>query len=179
MGELVAKSCDIDGLWLLKLPEFVDSRGSFVEAFQTQRLAEAGLPRFEPVQHNLSYNERRGVTRGIHAEPWDKLTTLVQGHAFVAIVDLRAEKFGQVECFELGPGEALFVPQGCGNSFQTLEDHTVYSYLVNDLWSADSSYGMVNLFDPELAIPWPVGSDQAIISKKDAGHPMLAEIRPR
>ena len=29
-------------------------------------------PAFDVVQNNFSYNEERGVTRGLHAEPWEK-----------------------------------------------------------------------------------------------------------
>ncbi len=28
-----------------------------------------GLPDFEPVQNNISFNTKKDVTRGIHAEP--------------------------------------------------------------------------------------------------------------
>ncbi len=50
------------------------------------------------------------------------------------------------------------MPRGVGNAFQTLEDETVYSYLVNDHWSptAKDSYTFVNLADETLAIDWPI-----------------------
>ncbi len=37
-----------------------------------------------------------------------------------------------------GLDTAIFVPRGVGNSFQTLEENTAYTYLVNDHWSADA-----------------------------------------
>ena len=36
----------------------------------------------------------------------------------------------------------------------------------------------MNLFDPELGIDWPINKDQAIISEKDAAHPLLANVIP-
>lgn len=48
------------------------------------------------------------------------------------------ETFGATVTVELGPDTAVFVPRGVGNSFQTLEDNTAYTYLVNDHWSADA-----------------------------------------
>jgi len=121
--------------------------------------ANLGLPDFAPVQNNVSFNVRRGATRGIHAEPWDKMVSVATGRIFGAWVDLRAgESFGRVVTLEMGPETAVFVPRGVGNSYQTLEDATSYSYLVNDHWSPDarSSYTFVNLADPSLAIPWPI-----------------------
>ena len=35
-----------------------------------------GLPDFGPVQNNMSFNTAAGATRGIHAEPWDKLVSV-------------------------------------------------------------------------------------------------------
>jgi dTDP-4-dehydrorhamnose 3,5-epimerase len=98
---------------------------------------------------------------------------------FAAIVDLRAgDGFGRVETFELTPERALFVPRGCGNSFCTLEPHTVYSYLVNDLWQPGLTYPAVDLFDADLAIAWPLPVDQMVISDKDRGNPPLSEVEP-
>jgi dTDP-4-dehydrorhamnose 3,5-epimerase len=67
-----------------------------------------------------------------------------------------------------------------GNAFQTLEDETVYSYLVNDHWSAAAreSYTFLNLADETVAIPWPIPLAQAELSDADRAHPRLAEVRP-
>jgi dTDP-4-dehydrorhamnose 3,5-epimerase len=98
---------------------------------------------------------------------------------FTAIVDLReGPGFGRLEAFELTPSQGLYVPRGCGNSFCTLEPNTVYNYLVNAHWSPDAEYTLVNLFDPQLAVPWPLPRDQLIYSEKDAGHPMLDSVTP-
>jgi dTDP-4-dehydrorhamnose 3,5-epimerase-like enzyme len=34
------------------------------------------------------------------------------------------------------------------------------------------------LFDPALGINWPISQDQAIISEKDAAHPLLDNVIP-
>jgi dTDP-4-dehydrorhamnose 3,5-epimerase len=98
---------------------------------------------------------------------------------FAAIVDLRAgDGFGRLETFELGVGDALYVPRGCGNSFCTLEPHTVYSYLVNAHWLPDAVYTNVNLFDEQLQVRWPLPREEMTISDKDAAHPPLADVTP-
>ena len=138
-----------------------------------------GLPDFAPVQNNVSFNDRVGATRGIHAEPWDKLVSLATGRIFGAWVDLRAgDGFGRVFTTEMGPETAIFVPRGVGNAFQTLTDQTAYSYLVNDHWkpAAKESYTFVNLADETLAINWPIPLEQAEISR---GGPGSSQARRR
>jgi dTDP-4-dehydrorhamnose 3,5-epimerase len=160
----------IDGLLRVELDVHGDSRGWFKESYQRAKLQDLGFPDLQVVQHNVSYNEAAGTTRGIHAEPWNKFVSPAAGRVFVAIVDLQTRV---VETFELGIGDALYIPRGCGNSFCTLEPHTVYSYLVDDHWSPDAEYVNVNLFDPTLAVAWPVSREQMTISDKDLGHPFL------
>lgn len=157
-----------------------DERGWFKESFQREKLLELGFPKdFTVVQNNVSSNQDVGVTRGIHAEPWNKYITLTRGLVHVAIVDLRKGKtFGKVEQFTLTPARALYVPKGCGNSYQTLTPDVEYSYLVDAHWSPDAHYTHLNLADPELNIDWPIPLENAIMSEKDRNHPLLADIKP-
>ena len=107
-----------------------------------------GLSDFGPVQNNISFNDAVGTTRGIHAEPWDKWVSVATGRIFGAWVDLReGPSFGAVYTTELDPSKAIFVPRGVGNSYQTLEPDTAYTYLVNDHWSPDAAYSFLNLAD--------------------------------
>jgi dTDP-4-dehydrorhamnose 3,5-epimerase len=171
---------DIQGLFVIAIPVHGDNRGWFKESYQKEKMVAQGFPAdFEVVQNNVSYNAQRGATRGIHAEPWDKYISISVGSAFAAIVDLRkGDTFGKVLTFELNPGIALFVPKGCGNSYQSMEDGTTYSYLVNAHWSPDAKYTSVNLADPDLKIKWPLPLEMAEISAKDKINPMLKEIQP-
>ena len=41
--------------------------------------AGARPARLRPVQNNLAFNARRGTTRGIHTEPWDKFVSVAPG----------------------------------------------------------------------------------------------------
>ena len=72
------------------------------------------------------------------------------------------------------------MPRGVGNAFQTLEDETAYSYLVNDHWSlaAKDSYTFLNLADETVAIDWPIPLAQAELSAADEAHPRLADVTP-
>jgi dTDP-4-dehydrorhamnose 3,5-epimerase/reductase len=179
--ELSFKETPIPGMLIGDLPVHGDSRGWFKENWQNEKMAKLGLPEFGPVQNNISFNAEKGVTRGIHAEPWDKFISVGSGRVFGAWVDLReGESFGAVFTAELDPTKAIYVPRGVGNSFQALEDNTVYTYLVNDHWSAEaqSQYTFLNLADTTANIEWPIPLDQAELSDKDKAHPQLAEVSP-
>ncbi|KAA8831327.1 dTDP-4-dehydrorhamnose 3,5-epimerase [Bifidobacterium tissieri] len=179
--ELKVTETNIPGLLVFDLPVHGDSRGWFKENWQRAKMTALGLPDFGPVQNNISFNATKGVTRGIHAEPWDKYISIASGEIFGAWVDLRpGESFGQVFTTRLDPSRAIYVPRGVGNSFQALEDGTVYTYLVNAHWSLEQkkTYTFVNLADPELGIQWPIPLEESERSEADLHHPMLKDAKP-
>jgi dTDP-4-dehydrorhamnose 3,5-epimerase len=179
VSELSVERTSIPGLLVVRLPLHIDSRGWFKENWQRAKMTSLGLPDFGPVQHSVAFNARRGVTRGVHTEPWDKFISVASGRIFGAWVDMRAgDSFGQVFTIEADPSVAVFVPRGVGNSYQVLEDGTTYSYLVNDHWRPGRAYPAINLADPTVAIPWPIPLDEAEISDKDRATPMLADVEP-
>ncbi len=179
MSDLSVETTRIPGLLVVRLPVHEDNRGWFKENWQRAKMTALGLPDFGPVQHNVSFNAHRGATRGVHTEPWDKFVSILSGRAFGAWVDMReGESFGQVVHIDLDPSTAVFVPRGVGNSYQALEDGTVYSYLVNDHWRPGQTYPALNLADPTVAIPWPIPLAEAEISEKDQTTPMLGEVEP-
>ena len=179
--DLRAVETNIPGLVVFDLPVHGDNRGWFKENWQRAKQTSLGLPDFGPVQNNISYNAKKGVTRGIHAEPWDKYISIAAGSVFGAWVDLRpGESFGQVYTTILDPSKAIYVPRGVGNSFQALEDGTVYTYLVNAHWSLEQkrTYTFVNLADPDLHIQWPIPLEESERSEADLHHPMLRDAKP-
>lgn len=169
----------IEGLLRLDLPVHGDNRGWFKENWQRERMLAVGVPDFGPVQNNISFNKTAGTTRGIHAEPWDKFISVANGSVFGAWVDLReGSSFGTVFTTVIDAATAVYVPRGVGNAFQTLEDNTAYSYLVNAHWSADAEYTFLNLSDETVAIDWPIPLAEAELSDKDRNHPRLDDVRP-
>lgn len=169
----------IPGLLIIRMPVHGDSRGWFKENWQRATMTELGLPDFGPVQNNVSFNAAKGATRGIHAEPWDKLVSVATGRVFGAWVDLReGESFGATDTVEIDPSVTVYVPRGVGNSYQALEDGTAYSYLVNDHWRPGIIYPALDLGDPDAGIDWPIPLDQAEVSDKDRANPRLGEVTP-
>ncbi len=181
MPALTVHETAIPGLLVFDLPLHGDARGWFKENWQREKMLALGLPDLEPVQNNMSYNASAGATRGLHAEPWDKLVALASGRIFGAWVDLReGPSFGRTFSLEMGVDKAVYVPRGVANGYQALEDDTVYSYLVNDHWSPDarSQYTYLNVADETAAIAWPIPLSRATISDADAAHPRLADVVP-
>ncbi len=179
MSELQLHTTEIPGLFVLDLPLHGDSRGWFKENYQKEKMEALGLPPFDIVQNNFSYNLERGVTRGLHAEPWEKFISVANGSVFGAWVDLRkGDSFGKTFSTEITPDKAIFVPRGVANGYQTLDEHVTYTYLVNAHWSPEAKYTFVNAFDAETGIVWPIAKQDAIISDKDEAHPLLSDVIP-
>jgi dTDP-4-dehydrorhamnose 3,5-epimerase len=180
--EFTARPNEIPGLLVFDVTDVSDERGYFQEKYQKAKLTAAGMPEtFNVVQNSLSYNKEAGVTRGFHAEPWDKYISVVSGKVFAAYLDLRkGDTFGKVVTAEIGPNTTVYLPQGVANSFQTLEPDTYYLYSVNAHWSADNydKYCFVNLNDSTANVEWPIPLEQAIMSDRDKNHPPLTDITP-
>ncbi len=180
--EFTGHETEIPGLLFFDVTSVGDERGYFQEKYQRAKLVAAGMPEsFTIVQNSLSYNKQKGVTRGFHAEPWDKYISVVTGRVFSAYVDLRkGNSFGKVAIIEITPNIAVFLPQGVANSFQTLVDDTYYLYSVNAHWSADNyeKYSFVNLADPDLGTPWPIPLGESVINDRDRNHPFLSDVEP-
>lgn len=183
---LAAHPTSIEGLFIIDVQLHGDNRGWFKEQWQRAKFRDLdldapgarALKEFEPVQQNISFNAEPGVTRGLHAEPWDKLVSVAHGRVFGAWCDLRegSETYGQVFSHEIGPDVAVFVPRGVANGFQALAPNTAYTYLVNGHWSPHAAYSATNLSDPALDIPWPLPIGE--ISQKDIEHPLLVDATP-
>lgn len=179
MSDLRVQESEIPGLFVVDLVLHGDNRGWFKENYQKAKMEALGLPSFNIAQNNFSFNADVGVTRGLHAEPWEKFISLANGKAFGAWVDLRkGPGFGKVFTAEITPEKAYFVPRGVANAYQTLEPNVTYTYLVNEHWSAEGKYSSVHLFDPSLKIEWPIGSDQAVVSDKDLKNPFIENVEP-
>ncbi len=171
----------LSGLMLFELEDgtngkgdfFTDNRGGYVPFWNFKRLRELGLPDMGEVKQVAFSKSKRGVIRGIHAEPWDKLIYVAIGKVFAVEVDMRggSPTYGQHETFELDDHKVLFVPKGFGNSFQALED-SYYFYQVNGEWTPETKYEMISYKDPSLGIKWPLW-DERIVSEKDESYPII------
>jgi len=60
----------------------------------------------------------------------------------------------------------LWIPPGFGHAFLVLSDVAGFAYKVTDYYSQAGERTIV-WNDPDLAIPWPITADEAIVSEKD------------
>lgn len=152
-----------------------DERGFFARTWCQKEFAAHGLsPRL--VQCNVSFNTRRGTLRGIHyqAAPHAeaKLVRCTKGAIYDVVVDLRPEsptlRGFMAVVLTAKNRRALYVPEGCGHGFLTLEDETEVFYQMSEFYNAESARG-VRWDDPAFQIAWPEKVE--VISERDRSYP--------
>ncbi len=169
----------LPGVLLLTPTIYGDDRGAFMETFNLRRMTEAGLPA-DWVQDNFSIS-KKNVVRGIHyqvTQPQGKLVRVTHGAVWDVAVDLRRSSatFGQHVAAELSGenGRMLWIPVGFGHGFAVLTEQAGFAYKVTDYYAPGGDRTIV-WNDPDLAIPWPVATEDAIVSQKDQRGPRFKD----
>lgn len=164
---------------LYKPRRFGDERGWFAEVYQTRRYAELGL---SFVQDNHSYSRDVNVLRGLHFQrpphAQAKLFRCLRGAVWDVVVDLRkgSPTYARWVAAELSGdnGLQIFAPVGFAHGFVTLEADTEVEYKASDFYAPECEGGVI-WNDPDLALPWPLGGAEPILSPKDLELPRLAD----
>jgi dTDP-4-dehydrorhamnose 3,5-epimerase len=171
----------IPDVLLITPPRFTDERGFFSETWNESRFTEAGIP--GPfVQDNHVRSADRGVVRGLHCQiglnAQGKLIRVVRGAIWDVAVDIRPDSptyrkhVGLVLSVE--NWQQLWIPAGFLHGYCTLEPDTEVIYKVTAPWDRQAERGVL-WNDPELAVPWPIAPNAAILSEKDRVLPRLAD----
>ena len=171
---------EIQGLFIIKPKVWEDERGYFFESYSQQLLTEAGI-KANFVQDNQSLSQK-GTLRGLHfqAPPFDqgKLVRVIQGKVLDVAVDLRKNSatFGHHMTIELSAvnHQMFWVPPGFAHGFLTLEDRTIFTYKVSNIYNKVSEGGLL-WNDPDLNIDWGIDPSEIIISEKDKLLPLLKD----
>ncbi|MEU8820394.1 dTDP-4-dehydrorhamnose 3,5-epimerase family protein [Actinoplanes sp. NPDC048796] len=171
----------IEGAWEVTPVQHGDDRGTFLEWYRFDRLAEAVGHALDLRQANLS-TSARDVVRGVHfadVPPGQaKYLTCVSGSVLDVVVDLRvgSPTFGAWEAVPLDDVErrAVYLAEGLGHAFCALTDDATVAYLCSATYRPGHEHG-VHPLDDELGIDWPAGTP--LLSPKDAAAPTLAEAR--
>lgn len=187
----------IEGLLVWKRKKYDDNRGSYQELDKVDEIRKVYPSLGEIKQTSLSRNKPAGVLRGIHAEPMDKIVTLLNGVVFIAIVDLRPKSstFGEYVSFMFDqrdgekPVTSLVVANGLGNSFLTIgqpDDPMVnYLYRMTESYKTSEGKRSIKWDDPDIkdavnksqGIAWPI--EPTIMSEVDAnGNPGIKDLFP-
>ena len=161
----------LPGVLVLTPAIYRDQRGAFCETFNLRAMEQAGLPSLWP-QDKFSVSSKN-VLRGIHYQvhqPQGKLVRVTHGAVLDVVVDLRRSSptFAKHIAIELTGErcEMLWIPEGFGHGFLALTDVAGFAYKVTDYYSPEGERTIL-WNDPELAIPWPITPEKAIVSDKD------------
>lgn len=177
MGKIhVIEDCNgIKGLKVIEPAVFGDDRGYFMETYNYNDFAAAGID-CQFVQDNQSAS-KKGVLRGLHFQinyPQDKLVRVVDGTVFDVAVDIRedSETFGKWFGVVLSSEnkKQFFIPKGFAHGFVVLSDFAEFCYKVTDFYHPNDEGGLL-WKDPAVGVEWllPEGmtEENLILSEKD------------
>ena len=171
----------IPGVLIIEPKIFGDGRGFFLETFQADRYAAAGIDR-PFVQDNLS-RSARGTLRGLHFQnpkPQGKLVTVLRGAVRDVAVDVRigSPTFGRHVAVDLDDDNRrqFWVPRGFAHGFIVRSDSADFFYKCDEFYSPGDEQ-VLHWDDPELGIDW--GVDAPLLSARDRDGKSLEQLAGR
>ncbi|MDY4997154.1 MAG: dTDP-4-dehydrorhamnose 3,5-epimerase [Bacilli bacterium] len=183
---------ELKDCYILEPSVFGDERGYFSPFFIQKEMDKEEIKFYGVVQCNRS-KSAKGVVRGLHFQKnpkcQTKLVEVIQGSAIDVVVDIRegSPTYGKHIAVLLKPydandkesGRQLYVPRGFAHGFISLEDNTIFQYLIDNDYAPDHEGG-IYWNDPELGIDWDgmfkkYGIDKPITSEKDTKHLVLGK----
>jgi dTDP-4-dehydrorhamnose 3,5-epimerase len=180
MGNFTFTPTAIAGLTVIEPVVYGDSRGYFMETYQSEEWGRAGLP-CDFVQDNQS-KSRRGVLRGLHFQknnPQGKLVRAISGEVYDVGVDLRegSPTYGKYYGLILSAEnkKQLYVPEGFAHGFCALSETAEFVYKCTRLYDPADECGIL-WNDQSIGIDWPLKGVDVLLSEKDKALPMLKDL---
>ena len=168
----------IVGVLLIKPKVWGDARGYFVETWQKERYAAAGI-NWPFVQDNHSKSSC-GTLRGLHYQktrPQGKLVSVSLGSVFDVAVDIRQNSptFGSWYGVELTQENQwqLWIAPGLAHGFVVTSPFAHFHYKCTDFYCPEDE-GSIRWNDPAIGITWPVS--EPILSEKDCHAPFFSNV---
>lgn len=166
------RETSIPGVLVIEPRVFGDSRGWFLETYQRERYAAAGIGRgLELVQDNMS-SSVQNTLRGLHYQlrrPQGKLVSVTYGAVLDVAVDLRrgSPTLGRWVATELSAENhhQVWIPPGFAHGFLVLSERAEVQYKTTDFYAPDDERS-IRYDDADLAIRWPL-SGPPILSARD------------
>ena len=172
--------CSIPEVLLIEPRVFGDDRGFFYESFNQRAFNDATGLNLDFVQDNHSKSAQH-VLRGLHyqiQQPQGKLVRVVAGEVFDVAVDLRRNSatFGKWvgEILSGKNSRQLWVPPGFGHGFLVLSETAEFLYKTTDYY-APAHERCIVWNDPTLAIKWPLGHAEPLLSGKDSAGQLFLQ----
>ena len=169
----------LPGVILIEPRVFGDDRGFFLESWNAQAFAAAGID--APFVQDNHSRSAKGVLRGLHYQieaPQGKLVRVTAGAVFDVVVDMRrsSPQFGRWVGFELSAANkrTLWVPPGFAHGFLTLSDSVDFLYKCTTFYAPEHERAVI-WNDAQLAIEWPIEIALPRLSAKDTTAPRFAD----
>ena len=167
---------NLEDCYILEPDRFGDDRGYFSPYFIQNDLEKLDI-KFEKVVQANSSKSSIGVVGGIHYQKdpkcQAKIVEGIKGAAIVVVVDIRegSPTYGMSTSVLLTPdnNRQLFVPRGFAHGFVSLEDDTIFQYLIDNDYAPNMEGGIL-WNDSDLGIDW-----QEMFEKYDIKNPNLSE----
>ena len=178
MGKFTFVQTELPGVVVIEPAVFGDARGYFMETFQKEEFAAAGITD-EFVQDNQSKSSR-GVLRGLHFQKehtQGKLVRVTKGEVFDVAVDCRPNSatFGKWVGVTLSEEnkKQFYVPKGFAHGFLVLSDEAEFCYKCTDYYDPTAEGG-IPYNDPTVNVEWPDCGCEYLLSEKDKKHEPFA-----
>lgn len=167
---------NLEDCYILEPDRFGDDRGYFSPYFIQNDLEKLDIKFEKVVQANRSKSSK-GVVRGLHYQKdpkcQAKIVEVIKGAAIDVVVDIRegSPTYGMSTNVLLTPdnNRQLFVPRGFAHGFVSLEDDTIFQYLIDNDYAPNMEGGIL-WNDSDLGINW-----QEMFEKYDIKNPNLSE----
>ena len=160
----------IEGVLLIKPKIWGDERGYFVETWQQERYAEAGI--VGPFVQDNHSKSTYGVLRGLHFQktrPQGKLVSVSLGSVFDVAVDIRKSSptFGEWYGVELTQENQwqLWIAPGLAHGFAVTSEVAHFHYKCTDYYHPEDE-ACIRWNDPKINVQWPLAEPK--VSTKDA-----------
>jgi dTDP-4-dehydrorhamnose 3,5-epimerase len=169
-------AAELPDVILIEPRVFRDERGFFLESYQRERFAEAGLD-LDFVQDNHS-RSTHGILRGLHFQHprgQGKLIRAERGEIFDVAVDIRlgSPTFGRWVGYTLSEENhrLLYIPPGFAHGFVVTSEVADVCYKCTEFYHPEGE-GILAWDDQKLAIDWPVAKPK-LSGKDNAGSTLL------
>ena len=170
---------ELKGSYIIELEKSVDERGFFARTWDIEKFKELNL-KSDIVHCNISFTKIKGTIRGMHYQipPYteSKLIRCTKGKIFDVIIDLRSNSDTRYKWISVkldaSQHNMLYVAEGFGHGFQTLEDNTEVFYQNSQTHMPQFERG-VRFDDPFFQIKWPI--NEITVSDKDKTWPLFTD----
>jgi len=170
------RKTNIEGLFVIDLFHAEDNRGGFVKTFHKESFEKLGLN--TDFQESFYSTNNKGVIRGMHFQnpPYDhdKLVYCTRGSLDDVILDIRKDSptYGNFASIELKADSyrAIYIPKGMAHGFESLEDHTMMTYLTSTMHQPSHDMGI--RFD-SFGKNW--GTKEPLINERDLNWPKFGD----